>query len=406
MVHCIQMESMNKITKEELIKDIQRVASKFSGKVTRKTYRTYGEYSERAYRKVFENFTDFMCAAKLLQPSQQSIDDLSKIAHLQAKTKVLENSIQTLLKERGKYTALFDDLKESVLALEPYEKMPVIVASGSKTPVAAVIKLSDWQIGEVIEFAETEGFGVFNFAVAEQRIFGLVKKVIEWVTMHRQAGYNVRSLHIFSEADIVSGNIHYELEVTNEFPVTVAAAKAGNLLATVISQLAAHFDDITVWEMSADNHGRLTRKSQAKQGGLNNYSYLAHVVCNEILKKHDNVHLILADGTKLLADVLGKKFLISHGHHIMGQMGVPYYGMERDRAREAVKRQNTELTFDYISIGHWHVPAIISGNILVNGCLTGTTEFDHMQGRHALPSQVSFMVHPKHGVFNWCAWKL
>jgi hypothetical protein len=43
--------------------------------------------------------------------------------------------------------------------------------------------------------------------------------------------------------------------------------------------------------------------------------------------------------------------------------------------------------FDYISIGHWHVPAIIDGNILVNGNLPGTTEFDHIQGRHAAPSQ-------------------
>lgn len=90
----------------------------------------------------------------------------------------------------------------------------------------------------------------------------------------------------------------------------------------------------------------------------------------------------------------------------MGQAGIPYYGMERDRAREAMKRQHTEKGFDYISIGHWHVPAIIGGNILVNGSLPGTTEFDHLVGRHASPAQVSFMVHPKFGLFNWVAWKL
>jgi hypothetical protein len=44
--------------------------------------------------------------------------------------------------------------------------------------------------------------------------------------------------------------------------------------------------------------------------------------------------------SKPIADVLGKHFLLAHGHHIMGQLGIPYYGMQRDKAREAVKRMN------------------------------------------------------------------
>lgn len=357
---------------------------------------------------------DHTSVSKILKKAGAPVEAVQKmdheaaadLAHYQAKTKNLESNLKTLLKERGKYKSLVDELKSAIVAIDPYPRVPIIGKATTSSPVAAVLKLSDWQIGEVIQSAETEGFGEFNFAIAEARVQELIKSFLGWVNMHRQAGYNIKSLHVFSEADLVSGNIHYELEVTNEFPVTTAAVKAGFLLAEAVSQLAAHFDEVVVWEMSADNHGRLTRKNQAKQGAINNYSYVAHVLCNEVLSKHKNVSTILGEGTKLLADVAGKKFLISHGHHIMGQMGIPYYGMERDRAREAVKRQNTDKTFDYISIGHWHVPAIIGGNILVNGSLTGTTEFDHMSGRHALPSQVSFMVHPTHGLFNWTAWKL
>ncbi len=328
------------------------------------------------------------------------------LIHYKTKSQSLETSLKGLLKERGKYKALVDDIKTAIIAEEPFPRIQIVGHKATTSPVAAVLKLSDWQIGEVIESAETEGFGVFNHEIAQQRVEKLVHHFLGWIDMHRKAGYPLRVLHIFSEADLVSGNIHYELEVTNEFPVPVASVKAGFLLSWVVSQLAPHFDKVELWEESADNHGRLTRKNQAKQGALNNYSYIAHIVCNEKLRDHTNVNIHMGDGTKLLADVLGKKFLISHGHHIMGQMGIPYYGFERDRAREAVKRQNTDKTFDYISMGHWHVPAIISGNILVNGSLTGTTEFDHMQGRHALPSQVSFMVHPVHGLFNWVAWKL
>lgn len=340
------------------------------------------------------------------QPSG-SMDSASQLVHYKAKSQNLEAGLTKLMKERGKNAELIAELKTAVIALDPFKRVPIKVRTGaSQTPIAAVVKLSDWQIGEVIQGNETEGFGEFNHTIAQRRVAALVSKILDWVKMHRDAGYNLRELHIFSEADLVSGNIHYELEVTNEFPVTVAAAKAGKLLAETVAQLATHFDKVKVWEMSADNHGRMTRKNQAKQGALNNWSYIAHVICNEMLSKHKNVETVLGDGTKLLANVVGKKFLLSHGHHIMGQMGIPYYGMERDRAREAMKRQNTDKTFDYLSIGHWHVPAIIGGNILVNGNLPGTTEFDHMCGRHAHPAQVSFMVHPKFGLFNWVAWKL
>ena len=331
----------------------------------------------------------------------------TQILHYRAKTKQLEKQLVKLMADRGKYKAFIDDLKSAVSASTPYPPIALPQPeSASGTPIAVVMKISDWQIGEVISAAETEGFGRFNFAAAEKRVFQLVRKVVDWTDMHRKAGFNIPELHVFSEADLVSGNIHYELEVTNEFPVTIACEKAGSLFAEMITRLAPYFPKVVVWELSADNHGRLTRKNQAKQGGLNNYSRLAHIIANAKLAQHKNVEIVMSDGTKLLATVLGKRFLIAHGHHIMGQMGIPYYGMQRDKAREAVKRLNTNKTFDYLSIGHWHVPAIIDGNILVNGNLPGTTEFDHMQGRHAGPSQVTFMVHPAHGLFNWTAWKL
>ncbi len=402
-------------SKAELIEDLKRLVTKYQNvPITRDFYRAHGAYPT-TWQTCFSKFGLFLKAAGLSTettkaPKSVAIpiqDQNSELLHFKAKSQQLETAVRGLLQEKGKATALAAELRSAIVATEPYPRVAVKVDATSNTPVAAVIKLSDWQIGEVVEEAETEGFGVFNFAIAEKRVFKLVDKIIQWITMHRKAGYNVRTLHVFSEGDLVSGNIHYELEVTNEFPVTMAAVKCGRLMAEAIARLAPHFDEVVVWEMSADNHGRLTRKSQAKQGAVNNYSYVGHVVCNEILSKHTNVKVVLGEGTKLIADVLGKKFLISHGHHIMGQMGIPYYGMERDKAREAVKRAKLpDKMFDYISIGHWHVPAIISGNILVNGSLPGTTEYDHMQGRHAAPAQVSFMVHPVHGLFNWTAWKL
>lgn len=329
-----------------------------------------------------------------------------ELLHYKAKSQQLEKQVKSLLKDRGQYAELISDLKKTIPAIDAYPRVKPTKGGKTESEIAVVLKASDWQIGEVIDPNETEGFGRFDFAIAEERVFSLVTKLIDWVEMHRAAGFSIPELHIFSEGDLVSGNIHYELEVTNEFPVTVAVAKAGFLLGEMVARLAPHFDKVKVWEISADNHGRLTRKNQSKQGAKNNYSYLAHVFANQYLEKHKNVEPIMFEGVKGLADVMGKKFLMMHGHGILSTLGIPYYGLERDRAREAVKRSRTDKMFDYVSCGHYHVGAIVGGNILINGSLPGTTEFDHMCGRHATPGQVSFMVHKKHGLFNWTNWKL
>jgi transcriptional regulator with XRE-family HTH domain len=139
---------------------------------------------------------------------ETSLDDRSSVAHLQAKSRTLERTIKGLLEERGKHKALVEDLRGAVAAIVPYPRVPFRSKSTSSKPVAAVLKLSDWQIGEVIDSTETEGFGSFDFATAEDRVLNqLIPGFLSWVDMHRKAGYNLRRLDIFSEADLVSGNI-------------------------------------------------------------------------------------------------------------------------------------------------------------------------------------------------------
>ena len=46
------------------------------------------------------------------------------------------------------------------------------------------------------------------------------------------------------------------------------------------------------------------------------------------------------------------------------------------------------------------VASFIEGMTIVNGSLSGTSEFDHSCGRHASPCQVAYLMHGKHGLFN------
>jgi len=292
-------------------------------------------------------------------------------------------------------------VRAAVTACDPFPRVPWKTPPKPGKGIEPVFKLSDWQIGEVIDPDKTEGFGEFDWEIAQRRIFAMTDAFLAWVALQRHA-YRIDRIRIFLEGDPISGGIHPELEMTNEFPPPVQAAKAGLLTGEVIRRIAPHAAEVVVEGIDADNHGRLTRKNQWKEGGLNNFTHLVNVIAKAKLEKHGNVGCRIATGRiKDLFDVCGKKFLVEHGHAVKSWMGIPYYGLERARAREAVKRMNTDRGFHYQSFGHWHVPGWFSGNMLVNGCLTGTTEFDHASGRHAPPAQVAFLVHPEHGVFNF-----
>ena len=336
--------------------------------------------------------------AKVGAPSA-SIDEQN--IHLRAKNSQLESLITQMRGELGSRKEMAAAVREAVTATDPFPRVPWKTPAKPGSSIEPVFVLSDWQIGEVIDPDKTEGFGEFNWEIAQRRIFGMTEAFLAWVELQRHV-YRIDRIRIFLAGDPISGDIHPELQFTNEFPIPVQSAKAGLLTGEVISRIAPHAAEVIVEGIDADNHGRMTKKNQWKEGGLNNMAHLVNVLAGECVSKHGNVDFRAGTGRiKDLFDVCGKKFLVEHGHAVKAWMGIPYYGLERARAREAVRRMNTELGFHYQVCGHWHVAGWFAGTMLVNGNLPGTTEFDHACGRHAPPAQVAFLVHPKHGVFNF-----
>ena len=314
----------------------------------------------------------------------------------------LEKKLSKLMNAIGEQREMAESIKSAIVAIEPFPRLDWDrhKRARSGAPIIPVLNFSDWHIGEVIRKEETEGFGEFNWEIAQKRLFGIANAFLNWIDTLRH-GYTIKECAVIGIGDYISGDIHRELSVTNEFPVPVQVAKAGLLFGEIVARLSASFDHLTVYQVGADNHGRLERKPQFKQKFQNSYSFLVNTIAATYLARHRNVEIITAQGMKHLANIAGWNFLIEHGDTVKSWMGVPYYGIERSRAREATKRMNTDRSFHYQVMGHWHVPAWLSSTIIINGSLSGTTEFDHGCGRHGDPSQVAFLVHPRHGVFNF-----
>jgi len=310
-------------------------------------------------------------------------------------------------KEHGKLEIFFSDISANI---KPVDPLSCVYESGlvkNTSPCIAVMQISDGHMGAVQDSDEIEGFGVFDPEICEQRQIMYAKKFLDWVGIHRTA-YQIDECAIIVTGDLISGDIHLELQVTNAFPTPVQVVKASEVLTRQVAMVAPFFKKITVHFISEDNHARLTKKPQAKEAGYNSLNYLVGYIAQQNLAKHGNIEFNLYPMYEKVIGVSNRRYLISHGHGVMGWGGYPYYGIHRKIGKEASARMQIimkdltkakQVGFDKYIFGHWHTPFDFP---LFSGCgsVSGTDAYDHKEGRFAEPSQSAWMVHPKHGEFN------
>jgi hypothetical protein len=304
--------------------------------------------------------------------------------------------------EMGEHEAVFESIKREFKGIEmkdPVVHIPTSKVTKVSAPLSAVMVLSDWHIGEYVEADEIEGFNQFSWTIAQKRAYYLQKQFVNWVAVQRTAMV-VDELVVVCVGDLISGDIHQELQVTNEFPVPVQTVRAGVLVAKTIAEMAPHFQKVRVEYVAADNHSRLTKKPQWKEGGFNSYSYIVGWIAKERLAKATNIEFNLHATVKTLVEIQHSKYLCMHGHNIKGWSGIPWYGADRQVARESKARRNRpSKAFNKCILGHFHTP-LWTPDYIVNGSLSGTSELDHAFGRESAPSQIAFLVHPKYGEMN------
>lgn len=332
-----------------------------------------------------------------------------EIRALREQNRRLVERIDELRLGEGQIQMICEEIKELVQVMEP--PAPVLRSSASKkveSPCTAVLHLTDWHYGEYQDPNEIEGFGKFNRLVAKDRLFNqLLPRFLNWVEVKR-SNYIVDDCVIPVTGDLISGDIHHELQVTNEIPSPVQAVEVGYILGNLIGLLAGKFASVRVEFITADNHSRLVSKPQAKEAGFNTYNFIVGSIVSERVKEIKNVQFDLYPMIQKIVKIENTSYLCTHGDSIQGWAGFPYYGIDRKAGKEAIRRMQKnldELRFDKILLGHFHAP-LVSPWWMIGGSLSGTSTYDHKYGRYSPPIQTAWMVHPKYGEFDWLGFRM
>ena len=340
-------------------------------------------------------------ALKRLPTRPAEFDGAVRAAGLRERARDLARENARLASELGKGREDLDAVMAAVRSLPA--KSPFIAsprARHQQKPVAAtILGLADWHFGEVVDPKAIRGYNGYNVAILTQRMEALRDRFIR-TTEALRGGYDIRELVILYLGDMVSGDIHQELALTNEYPMPQQAVLAGDFLAWFVRELVGAFERLTVHYLSTGNHGRLSAKPQYKRAGLDNWEWVSGAVAQRALAGQSNVTFTIHDEVRPKVDIFGRPCLLEHGDGYMSSLGTPHYAIQRGIGREAWKAMYHKDSFRYLFMGHHHHRAQLEdGAVWIVGSPKGLCEFSHKKQLLSAPSQTSWLV-GKHGIFH------
>jgi len=269
---------------------------------------------------------------------------------------------------------------------------------GKALPGVPVAFWSDWHWGEVVFPDQVNGVNEFNIEVAHARARRLVERTIRLLKNH-VVNPDYPGIVVNLGGDMLSGDIHEELKESNEMPLLPALLDLFGVLVWAIEQLAEAFGFVYM-PCVTGNHGRMSRKPQAKNRNFTNFDWLLYNLLAKHFAGDKRIQFYIPDGPDALYQVYGHKYLLTHGDQFRGGDGMigAIGPITRGNQKKLARNSSVNREYDTMLLGHWHQYMPLH-RTLVNGSLKGYDEYANSNNfGFEPPIQALWLTHPEHGV--------
>lgn len=321
------------------------------------------------------------------------------VAGLKAQVKKLEGELKRANAQSADAAAIKEvigGLREGVESygspkwLAPTEDRP-------SSPGVPTLFLSDFHWGEVVHPGQINNVNKFNLTIAASRLRYTVETAIK---LCRILDPKMAYPGIVAPlgGDMISGNIHEELQATNELNTMPTVLDLyGNLIAA-IERLADEFGAVFL-PCVTGNHGRDTHKIWAKDRHHTSFDWLLYQFLAKHFAADKRITFYIPDGSDAYYRVYDHRYLLTHGDQfrggdgMIGALGPIIRGDHKKRSRNA----QIDMEYDTLLMGHWH-QYIHLRRLIVNGSLKGLDEYAYM-GNFPFepPTQSLWITHPQYG---------
>lgn len=340
-------------------------------------------------------------AAQKISPAPEEV---SEVEMLRARVKELEKAVKRDRKEHVYDERVTAAVEANLQRVKPKFKAPPLknARKGSKTGHEFVLLLSDLHAGEQVSLEETGGINSYNWDIMLKRL-GKLRESIASYQANRP--YTIDRLRIFALGDQLSGNIHAELEATNEIPLAEATVQLGADTAEYVESFTEIFPEVT-FDGVVGNHPRSHKKPWAKQG-FDNADWTSYHIAAQSLRKHERVTFDIPKSSQHQVTIAGRwNGVLFHGDGIRSTMpGVPWGGVTRRVNALAPSYLAIGTQVHYWFLGHFHQANWVQTNagwIAMNGSVKGPDEYSMKAfGGGAPAQQVLLTFHPEHGATDF-----
>lgn len=264
-------------------------------------------------------------------------------------------------------------------------------------------EFSDAHYSEVVAPGEVGGYNAYNLEIAAQRTERFFRRVVK-VARSYFAGVKYDGIVLALNGDLVSGDIHAELEQTNEVSTNRTILFAVPLIAEGCEILRKEFGAVHVVS-SPGNHGRDSKQPRYKRRSEHNADTLiAGLVAREMGKSGD-VTFTIPESLDAVFKIYGFTFALEHGEELARSFsGSPEIGslgpLMRGTNRKKVALAAEGVNLDYALWAHFHQLIPLPGRgFIANGSLKGYDEFARgLKLRPEPPQQYLGVVDPKYGI--------
>jgi hypothetical protein len=289
------------------------------------------------------------------------------------------------------------NLKAAVTELAPIDWV-LAPRGAASSPGVPTLFLSDLHWGEVVDPRQINGVNEYNLEIAHRRMDAVIESAVHLLKiLDPQMRYPGIVLPL--GGDMISGDIHEELEVSNEIPTIPTVIDLYGKLRSVIGFAADTFRRVFV-PCVTGNHGRNTMKMRAKDRHHTSFDWMLYTLLAKHFENDKRVTFYIPDGPDAFYRIYEHKYLLTHGDQFRGGDGIigALGPLTRGNQKKHSRNSQIDMAYDTMICGHWHQDIFLR-RLIVNGSTKGYDEYAYA-GNFGFepPSQQLWVTHPKYRI--------
>lgn len=325
------------------------------------------------------------------------VENMENIAHVRQRLKRVEREMAVLQEKsldeeaiRSKIIALTGEVERCA----PPEWTLNADKHHAGSPGVPTLLLSDLHWGEVVRPTQINGVNEYNLKIANARLRTVLESAIKLLKIISPE-MNYPGIVVPLGGDMISGNIHDELQATNELNTMPTVLDLFGALVWLISNLADEFGRVFL-PCVTGNHGRDTHKIWNKDRHATSFDWLLYCFLAKRFEADKRVTFMIPDGPDAYYRIFHHRYLLTHGDQfrggdgMIGALGPIIRGDHKKRSRNA----QIDMEYDTLVMGHWH-QEIFLRRLIVNGSLKGYDEYAYNNNfGFEPPCQQLWITHP------------